>query len=82
MFEYPMMSKPVLKNDNEISHYTLVDGEVVSILSRKMNFKPVYLKTDRTRWGSQLPNGNFIHGVCEDFKIIFHRELQWGNGCR
>ncbi len=55
-----MFSKAVYNKDKTISHYEYIDGEIVQIMAKHLNFTPVYIKADENyKHGYQLPNGTF-----------------------
>lgn len=62
MFSYPLMSKPVYKFE-KISHYELLDGEIVQILAKYMNFTTIYITSDDYYHGFQMKNGTFTGGL-------------------
>lgn len=68
IFDFPMVCKPVLGKNGKISSYTYVDGETLAILSRVMNFTPLYdrLHEDQSKkFGFQYPNGTFIGSLAD-----------------
>lgn len=59
MFDYPQTSRAVYDSKNQIVRYKYSDGEVIQILSKYLNFTPVYVQYDKNLHGFQLPNGTF-----------------------
>jgi hypothetical protein len=60
LFEYPLISQAVYDETGKLSHFKYNDGEQALIFSKKLNFTPIYLATDKYRYGNELPNGTFI----------------------
>lgn len=61
IFEYPMISKPQYDSDGEITHYSYIDGETLTIMSKFINFTPIYTKSNTSSsYGMQLSNGTFV----------------------
>lgn len=59
-----MKSRAVYKpNSKNISHYELVDGEIVNVMSKYLNMTPIYMPNDGTQFGYQLKNGSFTGGL-------------------
>ncbi|KAG5671678.1 hypothetical protein PVAND_001866 [Polypedilum vanderplanki] len=60
LFDFPMVSKAVYDDNDQISHYSYVDGETIQIIGEKMNFTIVYVDSnDGINYGFQLEDGNF-----------------------
>lgn len=59
MFNYTHTNKPVFDQNNQITHYQYMNGEIVKILAKSMNFTPVYIGHGFQEFGFQFPNGTF-----------------------
>jgi hypothetical protein len=58
MFEYLLLTQRVYDENQTIIGYKYLDGEIVSIIIKKMNFTPIYTNAECCL-GYQLPNGSF-----------------------
>lgn len=63
MFEYPLVSRPIYNENQEIQKYELLDGEIVNVLQEQLNFTAKYTNIGDSKWGVQLPNGSFTGGL-------------------
>jgi hypothetical protein len=55
-----MLSKAVYTGNHTLSHYDYIDGEIVQIMAKYLNFTPVYIEADQLyKHGYQLSNGTF-----------------------
>lgn len=57
MFDYPMQSKSIYENGT-ITRYEYMDGEIITIFIKKLNFTPIYISDNET-FGVQLSNSSF-----------------------
>lgn len=60
IYDYPMTSKPHFDKNGKITHYSGLEGELVSTIAKIMNFTPIYLEANGGRYGFQLPNGTYV----------------------
>lgn len=68
IFETPMICKAVYDKNKKLSHFTYVEGELLLILSKMMNFTPIYdrLHEDQSsKFGFQYPNGTFTGSLAD-----------------
>lgn len=59
IFPYPMVSKAIYDENLNIVRYGYADGEIANIVSRKMNFTPIYIPPTDNLYGFSYPNGSF-----------------------
>lgn len=60
MLNYTLRSKAVFDKNYKITHFEYIDGEVVQILAKSLNFTPEYMSFGNKKFGYQLPNGTFV----------------------
>jgi hypothetical protein len=67
MIEYPAFSQRMYDENQTIIGYKYLDGEIVNIIIKKMNFTPIYINGECC-FGYKLPNGSFIKdlGIIEN----------------
>lgn len=64
MFEEPILARPIFKKNGEIIRYDYMDGEIINVMAKVMNFTPIYVSADPiAKHGYQLPNGTFTGGL-------------------
>lgn len=59
MFEYPLLSNAIYNSEGKLIRYGYSDGETIQIFAEHLNFTPVFITRDDTKFGQQLKNGTF-----------------------
>lgn len=64
IFPRSMYAEPIYNRFGKVSYYRFLEGDIIDILSRIMNFKIVYSIMNTAKMpGITLPNGTAIHGL-------------------
>lgn len=75
IFEYPMVAEAKYDENGKLQQYLYADGEIIIILSKLMNFTPVFNNNSGNEgmYGYQLPNGTFVGslGDIENNRVAF-----------
>lgn len=66
IFDYPMLSQAVRREDGSVERYSYVNGDILETIAKHMNFKPKYLNdSEEIKHGFQLENGTFIGDLAD-----------------